>query len=102
MTDHEKPIKTSVPDEMRQDAVGARLKILRKSHGLRQADIAEMLDIERNYWSRWETGTRPIPPEKAYLLTKIFAIDLDWILAGDMRSVPMEMREKLTSRDVSA
>ena len=80
---------------MRAKAVGARLKAIREAHNLIGAKVADMLGVERTYWSRWETGTRPIPVDIAYQITTLFEVDLDFIYLGDLRSVPPELQSKL-------
>lgn len=83
------------PDALRAEEIGKRLKALREAHDLNSAELAARLDVQRTYWSRWETGKRPIPPDIAFRLTTIFPVDLDYIYLGDLRQVPVELQTKL-------
>lgn len=76
------------PEAMKQRLVGERLRAIREANNLRPSEIAAMLGVERTYWTRWEKGRRPIPPPEAWKLTQMFEVDLDFILAGEMKSVP--------------
>ncbi len=92
------------PDSMRQEAVGERLRRIREAHGLKASEISDSLGVERTYWSRWERGARPIPPDIAYLLTQMFEVDLDYILVGVIKSVPPDLQMRLANvpdRDIS-
>lgn len=97
MSNTRKTSQLRAPDELRQEAIGERLKAVRLAHGLKALDIAIMLGCEPNYWSRWENGRRPIPLDMAYKLTKVFEVDLDYIFLGDIRAIPMDLRGRLSS-----
>ncbi|MEM7422725.1 MAG: helix-turn-helix transcriptional regulator [Pseudomonadota bacterium] len=76
---------------------GKRLRAIREAYGLSASELSDMLGIERTYWSRWEHGRRPVPLDVAWKLTQMFEVDLDYILAGDVRSVPPAVQAKLRS-----
>lgn len=71
------------------------MKLVREAFGLKPAEIADMLDIERTYWSRQENGTRAISDEVAYLLTERFGVTLDFLLLGKWDKLPFDVSEKL-------
>lgn len=89
--------ESTVPHEMRPDQIGARLKLIRESHGLKPAQIADILGIERTYWSRFEGGKRVISNEVAYLLTQKFYVTLDFLLLNKWENLPLEVAERMRS-----
>ena len=94
-------IQKRAPADLRQEAIGGRLKSIREAYGLKPSEIADKLGVERTYWSRWETGARPIPIDMAYALTQMFEVDLDYVLSGDLRAVPLDVRERLATASAS-
>ena len=84
-----------VPETMRAESIGERLRLIREAAGLKPAEMAELLGVERTYWTRWEKGHRPVPNDICWQLTERFDVDLDYILAGSTKSVPAEMQAKL-------
>lgn len=81
--------------EMRPEAIGARLKLIRDAHNLRPSDIADMLDIERTYWSRFESGKRRLSDEVAALLVATFGVTLDFLILGRWEKLPFDLSQKL-------
>ena len=68
--------------EMRPEKIGQRLSLIRRAHGLKPAEISDMLGIERTYWSRFEGGKRAITDNVAALLVDRFSVTLDFIVLG--------------------
>ena len=91
---------TSEPDsrfpvEMTPAQIGRRMTILREAFDLKPAEIADMLGIERTYWTRFEKGHRPISDMVAYLLVDRFGITLDWLILGRWDRLPLDVANKL-------
>jgi len=84
-----------IPRAMYPDQIGNRMRLIREAFGLRPAEIADMLGIERTYWSRQEGGRRPISDEVAYLLTERFGVTLDFLLLGKWDKLPLDVAQKL-------
>jgi transcriptional regulator with XRE-family HTH domain len=87
--------------EMRPEAVGYRLKLLRLAHGLKPAEIADMLDFERTYWSRFENGGRKLSDEVAVLLVTNFGVTLDFLMLGRWDKLPLDLSQKLREAERS-
>ena len=87
--------ETRIPREMHPDRIGARMRLIREAFGLKPAEIADMLDIERTYWSRFEGGRRPINDEVAYLLVDRFGVTLDFLMLGRWDTLRLDVAEKL-------
>lgn len=85
------------PDALKMEEIGKRLRAIRVANGLRSSEMAARLDVERTYWTRWELGNRPIPHDMAWHLTQMFEVDLDYILAGEVKSVPAAVQAKLAA-----
>lgn len=84
-----------IPREMYPDRIGARMRLIREAYGLKPAEIADMLGIERTYWSRFEGGRRPINDEVAYLLVDRFHVTLDFLMLGRWETLRLDVAEKL-------
>lgn len=57
-----------------------RIKELREEEGLKQTELANMLNIKQNTYSQYETGAREIPIEILIKLSKIYGVSTDYIL----------------------
>jgi len=84
-----------IPREMYPDSIGQRLQLIRESFGLKPAEMADLLGVERTYWSRAEKGHRAPSDEIAYLLTVRFGVTLDYLFLGKMDKLPLDVAEKL-------
>lgn len=91
-----------IPREMYPDKIGARMRLIREAYGLKPAEIADMLDIERTYWSRFEGGRRPINDEVAYLLVERFHVTLDFLFLGRWDTLRLDVAEKLRAAAASS
>lgn len=85
------------PEEMTPENIGKRMKLLREAFDLQPSEIADMLGIERTYWTRFEKGHRAITDLTAYLLVDRFSITLDWLILGRWGSLPLDVANKLRS-----
>lgn len=56
-----------------------RIQDLRVDADLKQITVAEMLKTTQKQYSRWETGTYPIPFEKVIQLAQIYNVSIDYI-----------------------
>lgn len=81
--------------EMRPERIGYRLMLLREALGLKSSEIADMLDIERTYWSRFENGKRAITDATAALLVERFGVSLDFLILGRWDRLPLDLAEKM-------
>ena len=57
-----------------------RLKELRKEKGLTQADLAELLEVQRLTVHNWETGVSSIKTDRLKKLCEIFDVDAPYLL----------------------
>lgn len=64
-------------------AMGKRIRKLRKSHALNQAELAQKVGVDVAGVSAWETGKRPPGPKNLKGLTDFFGVSPQHILRGD-------------------
>lgn len=57
-----------------------RLREVRTKNGYSQMDIAEVLDMTQQQYSRYETGFHEIPVRHIITLCKFYGISADWLL----------------------
>lgn len=84
-----------VQNEMRPERIGARLKLLREALNLTPSEMADMLGIERTYWSRFEGGKRAITEPFAALLVDRFGVSLDFLILGRWDRLPFDLAAKM-------
>lgn len=80
---------------MAPEDIGRRLTQIRTAFALKPAEIADMLEIDRPAWTRFEKGQRVIPFDKAARLVERFSVTLDFIYLGRMGGLPLEVAERL-------
>ena len=67
------------------------LKNIRENCGLKQKDIAQILNISRPNYTRWETRAEIIPLKKLNELCNYFQVDMDYIIG--LKSKPKKMSD---------
>lgn len=56
-----------------------RLRELRASAGMNQTDVAELLDMQQNQYSRYERGERELPMHLFVKLARHYRVSLDYM-----------------------
>lgn len=80
---------------MRNEAVGERLRLLRRALGYKSSEMADHLGIERTYWTRYEKGRQGLSSPVAALLTIRFGVTLDFLMLGRWDKLPFDLAEKM-------
>ena len=62
--------------------IGSFLKELRKENNMTQEQLGERIGVTNKTVSRWETGNYMPPAESLILLSDIYGISINEILAG--------------------
>lgn len=57
-----------------------RLQELREDHDLRQQDIADILQCQRNVYRRYESGEREVPVWVIISLAEYYNVTTDYLL----------------------
>lgn len=88
-------LPAEIVQAMRNDAVGHRLKLLRLALGMKPSEMADMLGIERTYWSRFEKGRQGLSNSVAALLVINFGVTLDFLTLGRWEGLPIGLAQKM-------
>ena len=56
------------------------LRDIREIHNLKQKDLAQLLNVTRPNYTRWETKANMIPLKKLNALCNFFKVDMDYIM----------------------
>ena len=70
-----------------------KLKILRKKRGLTQQEVAELLNVGRVTYTKWEKGNREPNFENLSMLACIFDVSLDYLLGDYLQKARSERNE---------
>lgn len=81
--------------EMDPVRIGRRLRFTREALGLRPSQMADLLGIERTYWTRYEKGHRKISYEVGALMVAHFGVTLDFIFLGNLAGVPLDLAQRI-------
>lgn len=57
-----------------------RIKDLREQRGLKQEDIARILNTTQQYYGQYELNKRPLPIEHLITLSQFYQVSTDYIL----------------------
>ena len=57
-----------------------RLRELRVSAGINQTDLADILDMQQNQYSRYERGERELPMHLFVVLAQHYNVSLDYMV----------------------
>ena len=57
-----------------------RLRELRAAAGLTQTEIADILDMQQNQYSRYERGERELPMHQFVVLAQHYKVSLDYMV----------------------
>lgn len=71
------------------------LQKLRKKENMSQESLAERLDVTRQSVSKWESGATYPEMDKLIAICKIFNVDMDTLVNGDVSN--NEKKEKETN-----
>lgn len=85
--------------EMVPERIGYRMMLLREALELKPSEIADILGIQRTYWSRSERGHRAITEQMAAALVERFGVTLDFLILGKWDKLPLDLAEKMRSID---
>lgn len=67
---------------MEKSSIGNRVQLLRKEAGLNQKQLAEIIGVNQNTLSRYETNDRQIQPADVVRLADYFGVSCDYLLRG--------------------
>ena len=79
--------------------IGSFLKELRKENNMTQEQLGERIGVTNKTVSRWETGNYMPPVESLILLSDIYGISINEILAG--KRVEMDELKQVTDENMT-
>lgn len=72
-------------DEERRKDFGARIRIMRKSLGLTQADLAKKIGVTKQAITTYETGIREPSFRNLIKLSRVLNVTTDWLLGENQQ-----------------
>jgi transcriptional regulator with XRE-family HTH domain len=69
-------------DPVLRQALGHRIKDLRKAHGWTMKELAAKLVVGTTHLNKYEAGIHAPPVEKLALLASLFSVSVDYLLTG--------------------
>ena len=60
--------------------LGNKMATLRHKNNLKQKDVARLLNVKENTYSKWEKCSNDIPLEKVNILANYYDVNLDYLL----------------------
>ena len=83
---------------MHDDLVKRNLKVnlrqVRKTNEMTQAQVAELVGVERSTYTSWESGRRLPKPAQFIMLSKIFDVSFEFLTSPAM-SKPLKVNSKV-------
>lgn len=77
-----------------------RIKDLRIDHDLSQQNIADILQISRQYYTRYECGQVEIPVRHLITLAKFYKVSLDYLVGLSDSSQMQEPSSNISKNDI--
>lgn len=77
------------------EALNERIQFIRKKHGYKQIEVAQILKVSRVTYTKYETGDRTIPTEVIIGLAKIYSLTTDFILGISAKPEPVDYEDFL-------
>ncbi|WP_370877134.1 helix-turn-helix domain-containing protein [Kaistia dalseonensis] len=88
----------TVTAEFDDEAVGARLKMLRAVYSEKQAEFAARFGMSPNQYNQYENGKRHLPVHHAIRVAAITGVTLDWLYRDDVSGLPVRLSGLVTGR----
>lgn len=79
--------------------IGARIKAYRKSMGISQEKLAEMINVSPHYIYEIERGTKTMSLETFVTLSEALNLSTDYILFGNKKDDTVSLSEQLSKMD---
>ena len=73
-----------------------RIKDMREDHDLEQKDLAEILKISRQYYSRYELGQIDLPIRHYIALARFYNVSIDYLCGLTDLPKPLFEQDKLS------
>lgn len=77
--------------------VAPRLAAVREAIGLKRAEMADILRLDRSSYTKVEDGKKPLLPREAFRLWKLYGVDMNFIYGGHVGGLPADLSKKVIS-----
>jgi hypothetical protein len=81
---------------------GAKLRHLRESRAMSQADLARLLEISPSYLNQIEHNARPLTVPVLLRITEAFGVDTEFFATADTSRLVADVREALMDETIGA
>lgn len=81
-----------------------RIKILRKEKGLKQTELAAILNVTQGALSSWETGRYDIGNNELKKMADYFGVSIDYLLGNEPsenKKIPKDLKKILEDEEVT-
>lgn len=78
----------------------SNLQKLRKKENMSQEALAEKLDVTRQSVSKWESGASYPEMDKLISISKIFNVDMDTLVNGDVDIDSLDKENSINTKDI--
>ncbi len=79
------------------DMMGEKIKKLREESGLKQSQIAEYLNVDQSYISRFEKNERPLSVDILEKLSNLFGCSIEYFTTNNDKYKPLPFALRATS-----
>ena len=83
-------------NEAHPTQIAPRLKLLRGLRNLKQTELCELLDIQKNTYNHYERATNRPDVSNALKLCAFYGVTLDYLFSGNMAGLPHDMAVDIT------
>lgn len=83
---------------MRPEAVGQRLRVLRETLELLPSTMADELQIDRSSFGKYERGERMLPDYACYRIAERYLVTMDFLYRGRLNGIDEPLRGNLFKR----
>jgi transcriptional regulator with XRE-family HTH domain len=75
--------------------VAPRVEAVRLALGMSRTDFAALLGLDKSSYTKVAKGTKPLLPEYAYRLFRLYGVDLNFVYLGRVDTLPMSLSAKI-------
>ena len=79
------------------DAIGRRLQLVRRVHGMAQNEFCARAGLATNTYNQYEKGKKRPSVENAIALCEQYGLTLDWIYRGETAGLRFAMSDAINS-----
>lgn len=86
-------------NEAHPTKVAPRLQLLRGLRNLKQTELCDLLDIQKNTYNHYERGQNRPDVSNALKLCAFYGVTLDYLFSGNIAGLPHHMAIEITKAE---